>query len=113
MLDIVLEYLKLSKVCFIIGETFGSLGLYVIVKGIISSFIEGFGYRKISSGISLALIWLSSISNFGIFVLAMFSFSSLKHFSFPFPFSTMVHFLLARGNGIFIKQSHGWFDKLF
>ena len=46
MLDIVLEYWKLSKFCFIIGKSFGLLGLYTKVKGIISSFLTAFGYLK-------------------------------------------------------------------
>ena len=50
---------------------FGLLGLYVIVKGIISSFLAVFGCRKISRGISVALNMLASISDLGIFVLAM------------------------------------------
>ena len=64
MLDIVLEYWKLSKLYFIIGKLFGLLGLDVKVKGIISSFLVVFGYLKVSRGISLALNMLASISNF-------------------------------------------------
>ena len=46
----------------------------------------------------------------GIFVLAMFFSSSFKRFSFTFSFSTMGHILLARENGIFVKQCREWFD---
>ena len=46
----------------------------------------------------------------GIFVLAKYFFSCLKRFSFTFTFSTMAHILLARENGIFIKQCRGCFD---
>ena len=46
MLHIVLEYWKLSKLGFIIGKSFGLLGLYVRVKGIISWFSAGFGCLK-------------------------------------------------------------------
>ena len=60
----------------------------------------------------LALNVLTSISDLGIFVLAMLlaMLSSIKRFSFIFSFSTMVHILLARENGIFVKQCHGWFN---
>ena len=50
MLEIVLENLKLSKLCFIIGKTFWFLGLHVVI-GIISSFLVGFGCLKTSRGI--------------------------------------------------------------
>ena len=36
--------------------------------------------------------------------------SSLKQFFFTFSFSTMVHILLARESGIFVKKFSGWFD---
>ena len=65
MLGIVLEYRKLSQLCFIIGKMFGLLGLYVMVKGIISSFLAVFGCLKISRGISLALNMLASVSDLG------------------------------------------------
>ena len=110
MLDIVLEYWKLSKLCFIIGKTFGLLGLYVIVKGIISSFFAVFGYVTISRGISLALNMLASISDLEYFCSINVFFSFLKRFSFTFSFSAMVHILLARKNGIFVKQCRRWFD---
>ena len=55
MMNIVLEYWKLSKLCFIIVKTFGLLGLYVKVKGIFSSDLAVSGCLKISRGISLAL----------------------------------------------------------
>ena len=63
MLGIVLEYLKLSNLCLIIGKTFGLLRLYVIVKWVISSFFTAFGSLKISRGISLAVNMLASISD--------------------------------------------------
>ena len=49
------------------NKTFGLLGLYVIVKGIISSFLAVFGCLRISRGSSLALNMLASISNLGCF----------------------------------------------
>ena len=61
-LDIILEYWKLSKLYFIIEETSGLLGLYVTVKGIISSFLVVFACLKISRGISLALNMIASTS---------------------------------------------------
>ena len=109
ILDIVLEYWKLSKPCFIIGRTFGLLELYVM-KGKISSFLAAFVCLKISRGISLALNMLASIRNFGYFCSSNVIFSSLKRFSFTFSFSTMIHILLAKENGIFVKQYRGWFD---
>ena len=51
MLDIVLEFWKLLILCFIIEKTFGLLGLYVVVKGIIASFLVAFGCLKTSRGI--------------------------------------------------------------
>ena len=110
MLDIVLEYWKLSKFCVIIGKIFGLLGLYVVMKRIISSFLAVFGCLKILRGISLAHNMLTSVSNFGYFCSSNVLFSSLKHFSFTFSFSAMVHILLTRENGIFVKQCLGWFD---
>ena len=47
MLYIVLEYWILSKLSFIIGETFGLFGLDVIVKGIISLFLIVFVALKL------------------------------------------------------------------
>ena len=108
MSDNVLEYWKLSKLCFIIEKTFGLLVLYVKVKGIISSFLAVFGCLKISRGISLALNMLASITDLGYFCSSNALLSSLKRFSLTF--STMVHTLLARENGIFVKQCLGWFD---
>ena len=110
MLDIVLKYSKLSKLCFTIGKTFGLLELYVIVKIIISSLLVVFGCLRILTGISLALNVLASISNFGYFCSSNFFFSSLKRLSFTFPFSATVHIFLARENGIFVKQCREWFD---
>ena len=52
----------------------------------------------------------ASISEFGYFRSSNVFFSSLKRFSFTFSFSTMVHILLAKENGIFVKQCRGWFD---
>ena len=46
ILNIVLEYWKLLKLCFIIGKMFGLLGLYVVAKGIISSFSVVLGCLK-------------------------------------------------------------------
>ena len=81
------------------------------MKGIISSFFAAFGCLKISRGISLALNMLASISDLGYFCSSnVFFFSSLKGFSFTFSFSTMIHILLAKENGIFIEQCRGWFD---
>ena len=67
MVDIVLQHWKLSKLCFIIGKTFILLGLYVIVKGIISSVLAVFGCLESSRGVSLALNMLASISDLGYF----------------------------------------------
>ena len=35
---------------------------------------------------------------------------SLKRFSLTFSFLTMEHILLARENGVFVKECHGWFN---
>ena len=59
MLDNVLEYWKLSKHCFTIIKTFGLLGLYVIVNGIIFSFLVVFACLKTSKGIPLAFNMLT------------------------------------------------------
>ena len=106
MMNIVLEYWKLLKLCFIIEKTFGLLGLYVIVKGIASWFLEIYGCLRISRDISLALNKLVSVSDLGFFHFSNVFFSSLKSFSF----STMVHILIASENGIFVKQCQRWFD---
>ena len=79
------------------------------MKGTISSFLAVFGCLKVSRGIFSAMSMQASFSDLGILVLAMF-FSSLKRFSFTFSFSTMVHILLVRENGIFVKKCRGWFD---
>ena len=110
MLDNVLEHWKLSKLYFIIEKTFGLLELYVIVKGITSSFLAVFGCLKISRGISLALNKLVCISDLGYFCSSNAFFNSLKHFSFTFSFSTMAYILLAIENGISVKKCHGCFD---
>ena len=81
------------------------------MKGIISSVLAVFGCLESSRGVSLALNMLASISDLGYFCSSnVFFLSSLKRFSFTFSFSTMVHILLARENGIFVKQCRGWFD---
>ena len=67
MLEIVLEYEKLSKLCFIIRKTFRLLGSYAIVKGVIFSLLLVFGSLKISRVISLALNILAFISALGYF----------------------------------------------
>ena len=82
------------------------LGLYVIVKGIASSFLAIYGCLRISRDISLALTKLVSVSDLGFFHFSNVSFSSLKGFSF----STMVHILIASENSIFVKQCQRWFD---
>ena len=46
---------------------FGLFGLYVVVKGIISSFSVVFGCLKISRGISLAFNMPASINKLGYF----------------------------------------------
>ena len=89
---------------FIIRKTFGLLGLYVIVKGIISSLLVVFGCIKTSRGISLALNFLASISDLNYFCSSNVSSSSLKRFSLIFSFLIMTHILLARKSGIFFKQ---------
>ena len=61
-------------------------------------------------GISLADNMLGSISDLGYFCSRNSFFNSLKRFSFTFSFSTMVHILLARENGIFVTECGGWFD---
>ena len=93
-----------------VGKMFGFLGLYVVAKEIISSFSVVFGCLKISWGISLAFNILASINNLEYLYSSNGFFSSLKHFSFTFSFSTMVHILLARENCISVKQCCGWFD---
>ena len=62
-MEIVLEYVKLSKLWFIKGKTFGLLALPVILKGIVSSFFAAFGCLRISRGIYLALNMLVSIND--------------------------------------------------
>ena len=104
MLDVVLEYWTLLKLCFIIGKMLGLLGLYVVVKGIISSFLVVFGCLKTSRGISLAFNILVSVCDLGYFCCSNVFFNSLKRFSFTFSFSTMVHIILVKENGIFDKQ---------
>ena len=49
------------------GKIFGLLGLYVVVKGLISSFLINFGCLEISRGISLATNMLAFISNLEYF----------------------------------------------
>ena len=80
MMDIVLEYWKLLKLCFIIEKTFGLLGLYVIVKGIASSFLAVYGCLKISGDISLALNKLVSVSDLGFFRFSNVFFQFFKAF---------------------------------
>ena len=46
---------------------FGLLGLYVVVKGIISSFLLAFDCLKIPRGFSLAFNVLASINDLGYF----------------------------------------------
>ena len=82
----------------------------MLVKGTISLFSIVFGYLKDSGSISLALNMLASITDLGHFCSSNVFFSSLRHFSFIFLFSTMVHILLARENGISVKQCCMWFD---
>ena len=110
ILGIVLEYWKLLKLCFILEKMFGLFGLHVVVKGIISPFLVGFGCLKTSRGISWAFNMLASISFSQYFCSSNTFFSSLKPFSLTFSFSTIVYILLARQNGIFVKQCPGWFD---
>ena len=106
MLDIVLEYWKLLNICFIIGKNFGLLDLHVAVKGIISSFWVTFDCLKISKDFSLVFNIVASINDLGYFHWQCF-FQFFK--TFFFYIFTMVQILLARENGILIKQSHGWF----
>ena len=80
------------------------------MKRMISSFLEVFGFLKISRDTSLALNMLASISDLGYFCSSNVFFSYLKFFSFRFLFSVMVHIHLGRENGIFVKQCRGWFD---
>ena len=87
MLEIFLEYWKLSKLCFIIEKTLGLLRLYVKVKRIISSFLVVFCYLKSSRGISLALKMLAPITRLRVFLLYQYSVQFLKasfflHFHF-------------------------------
>ena len=77
MLDIVLEYWKLLKLCLIIGKVFRLLGLYVVAKGIIYSFSVVPGCRKISRGISLAFNVITSINDFEDFCSSNFFFQFL------------------------------------
>ena len=93
-----------NKACFIIRKTFGLPGLYIVVKGTISSFLVVFGCLKTSRSICLAFSMLASISDFGLFVLSILFFSSLNSFCLTFSFSTMIHILFPRENGLFVKQ---------
>ena len=86
------------------------LGFYVKEKIIIFSFLTGFGCLKISRDIFVVFNMLASISDLEYFYSSNVFFSSLKRFSFTFSFSAVVHILLVRENGIFVKQCHGWFD---
>ena len=61
---------------------FGLLGLYVIMKGIISSLLVVFGCLKTSRGIYLALNLLASINNIGYFCSGGAFFCYLKRFFF-------------------------------
>ena len=63
---------------------FGLLGLYVIVKRIISSLLVVFGCLKTSRGISLALNMPASISDLGYFCSSNVFFSSSKLLNFHF-----------------------------
>ena len=94
------------------GKIFGMLGLYIVVKAIISSLLVVFGYLKASKDISLAFNMLASIRDLGCFYSGnvVVFFSSLKRFSFTHSTSAIVHIRLARENGIFVKQSRGSFD---
>ena len=83
---------------------FGLLGSYVVMKGIISSFMAVFSSLKISTGICLTFNMLAFINDLGYFCSSNVFFQSLKRFFFTFSFSTMVHILLSRENGIFVKQ---------
>ena len=92
MFDIVIEYWKLLKLCSIIEKEFGLLGLYVVVKEIISSFLVIFCCCKTSRSISLAFNMLASVRDFGYFCYSNdFFFSFLMSFYFTFSFSTIVH----------------------
>ena len=59
--------LKVTKALLYYKKNLGLLGLYVIVKGIISSFFAVFSCLKISGDISLALNMLASLSESGYF----------------------------------------------
>ena len=61
---------------------FGLLGLYVVVKGTISSFSVVFGCLKISRGISLAFNKLASVTNLGYFCSSNVFFQFFKEFFF-------------------------------
>ena len=82
---------------------FGLLGSYVVMKGIISSFMAVFSSLEISTGICLTFNMLASINDLGYFCSSNVFYQSLKRFFF-LSFSTMVHILLSRENGIFVKQ---------
>ena len=84
---------------------FGLLGSYVVMKGIISSFMAVFSSLEISTGICLTFNMLASINDLGYFCSSNVFYQSLKRFFFfTFSFSTMVHILLSRENGIFVKR---------
>ena len=93
------------------GKKFGLLGSYVVVKGIISSFLVVFGYLETSKGISWGFNMLASISEMGYFYSSnVFFSSSLKCFCFTFSSPAVVQTRLVRENVVFIKQCHGWFS---
>ena len=71
MSDIVLEHLKLLKLCFIIAKIFGLLGLHVVAKKKNSSFLVIFDCLKMSGGVSLAFNSYLLLMNWCIFVLAI------------------------------------------
>ena len=104
------KILQVIKALFFAGKPFKFLGLYVIVKGIISSLLLVFVCLKTSTGISLAFNKLYSISDLRYFYSSNVFLSFFNHFLFIFSFSIVIHILLARENGIFAKQCCECFD---
>ena len=76
MTDIVLEHWKLSKLCYVIEKKLGLLGLIVIVKGIISSFLV----FLVALNVCLASNMLTSVSTLRHFCTSNVFFNSVKGF---------------------------------
>ena len=96
ILDIVLEYWKLSELCFVIGKTFG---LYVTVKWIISHFWQFLVPLKFR--ISLTLNMPASISD-------LWYFCSSNVFFFSF-FKAFFFYIFIFNNGTYSSCKRKWY----